>query len=230
MTGLIIFLSIILFFVLLFISSITVYVNYSDELSVKIGFLGIKFYDLFSDEEKDEDEDKNIISDKKTPHTKDEKSITEDEKAPSKENEEKNPNPPNPTKGETLKKNDFSETVTLVLEVIKTTFPKIKNMLLKIRITAVNIDMKVGQEDAYDTAMSYSYYSMGVYQTIAVLKSNIIVKIKKISITPDFTNHEVVSNISFKVKIRLYVILFGIVGILVNIIKNKEIMKRWRKK
>ncbi len=236
MTGLIIFLCIILFFVILFISSITLYVNYSEDLSIKLGFWGIKFLDLLKDddeEEKPKKEKKPKIKRKKKTKSKKKSELTPAHTEEKNKSSDSTNKTDTPSKSDDRKKSDgkskFSDTVTLALEIAKETFPKIKNILLNIRITALNLDMRVGSEDAHSTALNYSYCSMAVYQAIALLKTQIVVKIKRINITPDFTVSEVKTNVSFKLKIRLYVIIFSFVGIIIDILKNKEIMKRWRK-
>lgn len=204
MTALIVIGAILVFFALLFSFSVTLYVRWTDALRLKVGIFGLRF-DVMSPEKDEKDALREKQSRPKRVHAK-KKSSSQKKKKPSPD-----------TKKEV---HSFSETVELVLGLIRSVFSPVTFILRHLRITDLSVWVKVGQEDADQTALTYAGIGIAVHDTVAFLKSLIPVQIKKIEIVPDFVSGETVQDVSFRVKLRLGIIIAGLLGMLFYVIKD----------
>lgn len=186
--------------VLLFLMfSAVLYVEIKDEVSLKVGYMGLKFKIPL---EKSEDKPEK----KKT--TKKKKGVKE--KLPEKEPSEKS----------------FSETVEFAVTLAKSVLPNAVKLLSRLRFTKVKIYMTVASEDADDTAVNFGRVSAGIYNLLGIMDNAFTLKIKSVDIVPDFVTGEAQYDVSFKVKLRLIHVLAAGAGMffkfVVNTIKKKD--------
>lgn len=186
------------------IFSITLYVSITEDVRMKVGMFGLRF-DIMSPEKDLRDERK--AEKKKAKPKKKKKKKKESGAKKTKAKEKKKP------------KNDFAETVHFVLDLVHGVFPSAVRLLRRIRLTALSFRMAVGSGEPDKTAMTYTAVSAGAYNVVALLKSQITVKIKEIDIRPDFLSGNIRQDIRFKMKIRGCFIIAGAAGILYNILK-----------
>lgn len=193
--------------------SVTLYVSISDAVRIKVGMFGIKFdvkspeHDLKAaakEAEKLEKEEQNALKKKKK------KGGGKKKKTAAKSG----------SAGKQEEKDSFSDTVFLILNLIKSVFSPSLFVLRHTRLAGVYLDMAVGTESADKTALTYAGIGIAVSNTLAFLKSQIKVRVKHCSIRPDFTSDHITQQTHFKVKIRLGVIIWGGLGMLTNIIRS----------
>lgn len=181
--------------VLLLSCSLTLYVDIAEEIDIRLGIFGLRFrWDkLF--------------------HEREQKPKRRKKKPKKQKSSEEKPAPK-----KTKKK--LTDQIHMVLEIVKSVIAPTKYMLRHVRVTRICAKVTIGEEDADETAMTYAAVSTAVYDTLALLKTLIRVKVKQIDIRPDFVTGEWEYEISGKVKIRLFIILFGAVGMISNLIGN----------
>lgn len=236
---------IILGVILLLLSlSVTLYVRLTDELSVRWGIGGLKFWLLRpGEDESEEDEPVQTESTKANPQPK--SSVSEskikDFENP-KENEDehttvfedkKDDSPVEKTEQEKTKtqkdsssqktpenNRDLKETVYFILKQIKAVLPPIGFLMKHLRITGLKVFMSVGGEDASHTALNYAAAGSGIYSLIAGLKSFMTVRVKKIELYADFVTGETHQDIAFKIKLRLGLILIAAFSMIIKYVAN----------
>ena len=200
MVGWIIFGSILLLFCILLSLSITFRVWYDDDLTITVG-VGKFRYTLLpvSDEE--------------------EKDVKKGSKA-AKKGIQKEQKKANPKAEKKIEKGDIKETVFLVLDIIKSVWLPFKDLMKRVRITALSIDITVGGEDAAETAVLYGKISAFVYGGLAALRNLMTVKVNRVTITCNFLQDHTEQTVFFKVKIRILSAIWAGLrmgwGILVN--------------
>lgn len=117
------------------------------------------------------------------------------------------------------KEDGFTTTVKEVLALIRRCFPNAKYLLRHLRFRKVTIAINVGAEDAYTTALRYGQVQAGVNTTLGLLAGyGADLKLDVLCIQPDFVTGEFRQWISFRVKLRIGVIILGALGILGKII------------
>lgn len=203
MTGLVITGVIVGLIVLLLLSSLVLRVDITDEVRIKAGMLGI-YRDLLSPEKEQKDA-------QKKKHKKEKKSKRSEKKSKSHKKSDQERKKP---------KKDFTETVYFVLDLLQAMFSPVKFILRHIRLTNLRLHISIGGEDASNTALTFAGISTAVHNTIAVLKSHIVVRIQEVDIQPDFSAQKTVQDIQFCVRLRLVIIIAGGVGILYNMAKS----------
>lgn len=195
MTALWIIGGIILLIALLMMVSVTVYVKIDETVSVKAGALGIRF-SLFPAAEK---------ADK--PH----------KKQPPKEKKsasgEKKPQPQK-------KANDrsFGETVDFAVAILRSVVPGAVGLVRKIRFTRMRIFLSVGADSADDTAVRYGQLCTAVYSLLACIDKAMTLRVKDVSIVPDFVTGETRYDISFCAKLRIGSAVASALGVLFKLI------------
>lgn len=224
---------------LLLWTSVTLYVHLDEQLSLKWGIAGLKFW-LVNPDEKEEEDSASEDPESQTP-----KKDEAPEKKAAKENKpssasggdkelERHKVQPNSSAGEEQSENSnpkqgsngvkqtfqerlggkhgrrsFGEVVELILDILSSVFDPSMDLLRATRITALDLRMSIGDEEAGDTALAYAGYSSAIYCVLAVLQANIKVKVKHIELNANFISGETVQDISFKVKIRLGAVLWA---------------------
>ena len=107
------------------------------------------------------------------------------------------------------KKGDIKETVLLVIDIIKSVLPPLYNLLKKVRITSLTVDITVAGEDAAQTAINYGKINALFHSSFAALQNFVKVKAKRIKIECDFLKTESEQMIFFKVKIRIFFVIIA---------------------
>lgn len=106
-----------------------------------------------------------------------------------------------------------------VVALLRRCFPNAKYLLRHLRFRRVTIAINVGAQDAYTTAIRYGQVQAGVNTTLGLLAGyGADVKLNAVCIQPDFVTGEFRQWISFRVKLRLGVIIIGGLGILGKVI------------
>lgn len=200
MTFWIIFLCLILFILFLLSFSITLKIKLDDNINVWFCFMFFKFklYPL---------KDKKL-NPKKT------------NKKQNHKNKKSNKNNYDDKEKSKKQKPDFKETVMLIIDVIKSTVKPLKNLFNHIRITDVKINMAVGGEDAYNTTITYGKTITAINGSIAFLKNFINVKVRYINVFCDYNISQIKQDMSFKIKLRGFIIIFAGLCIIYNILVN----------
>lgn len=202
---------IILVFAVLLSFSATLYVSITDVVRMKAGAFGLRF-DIRSPER----DAKLALKETERLEKKEERAL---KKKKRKKKKAKNGRTP-AKEGHPKKEEAFSDTVFLILNIIKSIFEPSKFVLRHTRLTGLCFDMSVGTDSADKTALTYAGIGIAVNNTLALLKSQIKVTVKRFSLRPDFTAEHITQDIRFKVKVRLGVIIAGGLGMLINMIKN----------
>ena len=178
MTGLWITLGILACLAFLLWMPVTLHFTYEESLSIKLGYLFLRFQ----------------LLPRKPKKQKAAKTAPQEEKS-----------------GEEAKKP----------EVIKASGTALKKALRKITVYDVQFRATIIREDAYETAMGYSRICCIVSGIAASLRNFFTLKIRSISIAPDFTRYEGgdIYKLHFKAKIRPYAALWIGLGFGVEILR-----------
>lgn len=113
----------------------------------------------------------------------------------------------------------FTATVKEVVALLRRCFPNARFLLRHLRFRRVTIAINVGAQDAHTTAIRYGQVQAGVNTTLGLLAGyGADVKLNAVCIQPDFITGEFRQWISFRVKLRLGVIIIGGLGILGKVI------------
>jgi len=109
----------------------------------------------------------------------------------------------------------------------------IKKLVKAIRISDLDLQLAVANEDAYECAMAYGKTNIAVFNTLAVLKIFFTVKVKRINITSKFNSADTEYDFYCKIKTRPSTIIAIAVSTLVNylyiVIKKKREDKKENK-
>ncbi len=230
------------------LSSITLYLRYEEDLSLQVGIWGLRFW-LINPEEPEEDDSAAEKPPQKQEKIQKEQSVspkTEKQKKASNRTEKREKEKPSDQKpsvsvspkkekqtakekarslSEKHPKKDFAQTVYFALDLIKALLPPAVDLLSHLRITRLKVFISVGEEEADQTAYAYAAVNTAVYNTLAMLKSLILVKVEKIEIFADFVTGETRQFYSFRVKLRICHLLAAAVRMLfrfLGIAKEKE--------
>jgi len=182
---------IVLFIMLIMMISITVYVKIDETVRVKVGALGIRFTVFPAREEK-------------PPQAKKKKGkLAKPQKAPP----EKKAN-----------ERSFGDAIAFAVSILQAVVPGAVRIVRKIRITRMRIFLSVGAEDADTAAVRYGQTCMGVYSLLACANKAMTLKVKDISIAPDFVTGQMRYDISFCAKLRIGRAVLSALGILFKLI------------
>lgn len=123
-------------------------------------------------------------------------------------------------------KRDMGEFVETLLTLVQSVFHPAVFVLHHLRFTHVRIWMRVGEEDADQTALAYAKAYSAAAGLLAVLSQQMTVKIEKVDISADFVRGETSQDISFRVKLRLGVAVWAglcmIANFLVKTVKRQN--------
>lgn len=210
-------------FVILLSFSLTFYVTIKDEVEVKVGAFGFQKLIDFEAPESQKKKEKHLKKE-----AKEKAKIARIKQKKLKKAQKKGAHSKGTHGGMTAKvvtANTFGETVEMVLTLLKSSALSTTSLLSHVRITRLKLYMTVCDETANETAISYGTISAGIYNLLGQLDHFITVKIKSIDIIPDFVGDEEIYDISFKVKLRINLIIGTAISIffkfLVNIVKLK---------
>lgn len=230
---------IILVILLILMIDVNLYFKYDGELSVKVGILGFKINitkkleetaedELEKQEEEEQSKEKQSVGEE---HSEAEQSVGGEEQSVG-EMDEKSAKKKNSKKGKKGKK-DQQETkakkpieqvikeIQAILDVVKSAIKPVGKILTGIRVKRTIIDIKVAGEEADKVAIQYGYMSTAVYNLLGFLKSNISMKIKRVTIKPDFVGNESEYFIQFNAKLRVIIVVMHVIDILIKIVKRQ---------
>ena len=190
---------------LLLSCSVVVYVRITDALRIQVGMLGLRF-DVLSPER----DARKAAKEKREKEKKKKKQGGKKKKAAKK-------SPGEEKKQEAKEEDRFLDTVHLILKLIRAIFSPSLYVLRHTRLTGVSVEMAVGCDSADKTALTCA--GIGIALNVSVVLS-FDQKLKRLSIRPDFSSGRITQNTRFRVKIRLGVIIVGVVGMLIHIIQT----------
>ena len=219
--GVILFI-IVAIYVLLHIS-VRVYCSYKNgEYDVIVKYLGIKLYQLNSNDNKEEpkkQEDEIEISEVGDSHT-DVDSIefqeSEDEDEPSEVTSEKKPS--------------LKEKWEEYKQYIPVGKKAVKKLLKIIRIYKLNINIEVGGTDAYKTALNFGRINSVFYPILGLLCTIFSVKIERTSLSCDFESEKTSADISACIYLRPSAVICLALYLLINYWKISRKQKRLNNK
>ena len=119
------------------------------------------------------------------------------------------------------------ESIKLYLPLGKKVF---KRLIKSIRISGLNVNLAVANEDAYECAMMYGKANAAIYNALCILKLIFTVSVKQIYITSKFNSSETDYNLKCRVKIRpstiIAIAFCALIGYLRINLKKKRIDKK----
>lgn len=199
----ILYILLVIVFIIAFIlfTNISAYVRMiNDDIYLKVGAYGIYIWILNPNKVKP--------SKKKTVKHKNKKSTEKTKKVEnSKEKKEQEINKSKNSFLDALKnkdgKLDIKKVVSLFSDISKSIFPMLKNLVVKIKVKDLKIQISIGAEDAHSTAIQYANIGNSIEILAGYLQTLNFVKIKKMQVYPDFVTGEIRYDISFFIKIRI---------------------------
>ena len=194
MTALWIIGGIVLLIVLLMMISVTVYVKIDKTVRIKVGALGIRFT-VFPANRKKEKPSKTKMRKKGKP-------ATPQKLAPEKKANERS----------------LGDTISFAVSLLQAIVPGAVKLVRKIRITRMRIFLSVGAEDADTAAVRYGQTCMGLYSLLACVDKAMTLKVKDVSVTPDFVTGVTQYDISFSAKLRVGSAVLSALGILFKLV------------
>lgn len=233
MIALIVIGALLLIFVLLLFSSLTVELEYDNDLKYKVKYLCFtlapkdeKKKKRKEEKEKRREAKKALKQKKKRDKLRKKKSNTQQKgqqtvntgsgikkPSPSEANSPKDKQPAPDIKKEKKPKPDIG----LIIRIIQKAKPHVKRMFKKIRITKVYADITVGGDDAAKTAVSYGVHCAAVNGLIAFLDNTVTFKKEKINIRADFdlekTDYYASGTIKLRVSTLLHSAIWGYMAV-----------------
>lgn len=200
MTACIIIGCILLFIVLILLISPTLYVRIADEVSLKVGALGIKISVFPQKEKKNKDKKPKPKKEKKKKSTKKQEQTKKLDKKPNEKT--------------------FGDTVDLIFTVAKSVLGSTAKMLKHLRFTDLDLMVAVGGDSADETAIAYGRMCAAVFPVIGAIDSMAKLKVKRVAVCPNFLLEDTKYDISFQVKLRIVWFLKAALGIFLKIIVN----------
>lgn len=120
----------------------------------------------------------------------------------------------------------LGEMLELISAILRSVLPDTGRMLSHLRITGLRMFIRVGCEDADDTAIRYGQINAAVYTLLGAIDSLITLRVKSVDILPDFVRGESEYQISCKVKLRLCHIVGGGLKIGFQLLRNLFRLKK----
>jgi len=206
MTVLYIILGLLALILLLLFCSLSITVDYDNKLSVKLGFLGMRF---------------NLMKKKKKEKKKEKKG--DNKKAKSK------PKEPSPLETKWKEKN-FMGKVRFVIEIMREVVPQLKYMLSHTRVRGLRLDIRVANPDAAKTAVEYGNVCSLLYPFLSWLQGFLDISMKKVNVTAAFGEEKCSAKLHFKVKIRVIILLITAFKLIKIYLDLMEVPQNERKK
>lgn len=219
--------ALVLIFILLLFSSITVELEYDNDLKYKVKYLCFTLAPKDEKKKKRKEEKKKrreakkaLKQKKKRDKLRKKKSKTQQkgQNAKSTAGTAKKPLP-SETKApkdkqqapDIKKEKKPKPDIGLIINIIQKAKPHVKRMFKKIRITKVYADITVGGDDAAKTAVSYGVHCAAVNGLIAFLDNTITFKKEKINIRADFDLEKTDYYVSGTIKLRVSTLLHSVI-------------------
>lgn len=188
------FLTLIILLLLIFISSVHIYVSFFDKLTLKIRFWFFCFN--LTDKKSEKVQKENIVTRKK------QKNIF----------------------GDILKKRGLSGFIDLLKDIVNVSSFALKKILRNVKINHFVLKVNVVSEDSAATAIRYGQVCAILYPLISSLKSIVRIKDPCIEVYPDFKNTTSKSAVEFNsnIKISIFKLLAIAVSVLFYYTKRKR--------
>lgn len=122
------------------------------------------------------------------------------------------------------KKDKKNDNVLKNLNLLKEFITPLKKYLIRIKrglfIDDLNFVYSIVKDDAAQTAIFYGRISTVFYPLLAMVSELFTVNIKYIRVYPDFFHDKSHFNSSFKLKVKIYRLLFPTIALLFGVLKN----------
>lgn len=208
MTALIIILSILAFILLLLLLPITIKASYTDELTLKVYYLFLRFTIVPQKEKKQKTK---VNKKSKEPSNKKEK----------KQEQKKE----NSTIKDILKEKGIGGLIDIIKSIANIATTAIKGILNHLIVAKLIVNISVGAHDAAETAINYGYVCAGVYPSLGIILAQLKkCKTQEINIYPNFDSKKIDINCQLLARIKpMFIIgpaikaLFRAVKLLVKI-------------
>lgn len=222
MTALIIIGSILLVLLIILLAPVMVKARYVEEkFSIKVKYLGITVYPINKWVKKLIDRRAKRLA-KKTDKKLKKAVEVENVEEISKESKDK-VNAKTKSKKSGIADKIKSFTISDYIEIIQVAFTAIgkstRFILKDIRVTGLNIDFLVCNEDAFEAAMSFGKINIIVHNFLAYLGSMITIKKKMVKIDCGFNSSNSHYNIVFDIKLRVLALLLASGSIILSFLK-----------
>ncbi len=115
-------------------------------------------------------------------------------------------------------KQSFSDKIELVKTIVKAIDGTLKKFVGRIKVSLA-LSMRVGRDDAAETAMDYGKINSYVYSAYAIISNAVNFKKIAITIDPDFENEVFEYKISCKLTASLFIIVSSALAIMMRFAK-----------
>jgi hypothetical protein len=188
-------------------SSLTITLDYDENLAVKVGWLGLKL---------------NLNKKKQEPKEKEKSRKQKTEKKTEKKEES--------ALKKRFRENSFSENVRFVISLLRELFPQFKYLLRHTKIRQFKLDLKIVGADAAKTAIEYGGVCSVIYPFLAWADSFLDLSMKKVDVLADFTGKKSAARLHLKIKIRVIILLISAFKLIKLYLKLTEVNENERKK
>ena len=197
MTALIVIGIILLIFILIAVTRITVSIAYDEKFKAVVSVLGFTVYSTETPKDKNAEKSKPRL--KKSPEEK-------------KDNIFKI----------IYRKKGLKYTVDLVNDAVKTVLSKLLWFVRRLKLRNFALSLSVVGSDAADTAIKYGAICSAVYPTVAFVDTNLNFKPKKIDIYADFDSKDISFKISTDIKAEVFILIILAIGLFYEYLKIKN--------
>ncbi|MBO7520157.1 MAG: DUF2953 domain-containing protein [Clostridia bacterium] len=202
MTAVYIIGGILLFLLILLIVPVSVCLDYSDRLIIKVSYGGIKVFD--SGKPKKEKAAK--------PEKEKKSAAKKGKKKPEKQN----------FISRIFKEKGTVGGVKFCFEVIKSALSRIIWVIRRIKIKKLILSITVSSDDAANTAVVYGAVCAAVFPVTALIKENTKIGVEQISVSTDFDKLSPVINAAVSLKTRLVYAVIAAVSMLFSYVRIKK--------
>ena len=196
MTGLIITLSILLFFTVLLTSPLVMTAEYGEDWKIKLRYLFLVFQ---------------LYPEKENTHN---KPVKKEKAAKSQKKEEKEDKKPNFK--EILKQKGLSGILELLKQTAVLVTGRLQKLFSHVIIRELSLDVLICGDDAADTAVTYGKACAVIYPAVSILAGNTRCKRYGVSVAPDFDGSGTKIKANLKAAVRPVFLIASALSLLVK--------------
>ena len=126
--------------------------------------------------------------------------------------------------------NQKLEKAEAIIDFIRSSGEGIIGLVRKIKISKINVDFLVADEDAYECALAYGTVNAGVYNILGFLSSYFQTAIDSVNIGLKYNNNKSIYNFSFSLKLKLGTALGSAAGIFLKYLGAGNLFLKRKKK
>lgn len=126
--------------------------------------------------------------------------------------------------------NQKLEKAEAIIDFIRSSGEGIIGLVRKIKISGINVDFTVADEDAYECALAYGTVNAGVYNILGFLSSYFQTAIDSVNIGLKYNNNNSKYNFSFSLKLKLGTGLGAATGIFLKYLGAGSLFRKRKKK